>query len=257
LASFTGEGTYCEGDAINSLFAEVSGTPDYTLEYTLDGNPMSITSSSSNIDLGNTAGVYVLIALTDNSCDISLDETQTIIINATPDAPIVGEDASYCSNVVPEDIQASGSTGSYSWYSDASLSELIETTQSYTPNVIMGSTTYYVTATENGCEGLPAQVSITFENCEILIPTAFTPDNDQINDTWELGDIDEIYPKNIVIVYNRWGNKVYESDQGAYNQRQWNGTFNEQALPVASYYFIIEFNDNSTENKTGIVSIVK
>jgi len=58
-------------------------------------------------------------------------------------------------------------------------------------------------------------------------------------------------------VYNRWGNKVYESDKGAYNQRPWNGTFNQETLPVASYYFIIEFNNNSSQNKTGIVSIVK
>ena len=257
LVSFTGEGTYCEGEAINNLFAEVSGTPDYTLEYTLNGNPLSITSSSSNIDLGNTEGVYVLTSLTDNSCDISLSETQTININTTPDAPIVGQDESYCSNVVPEDIQASGSTGGYSWYIDASLSELIGSTQSYTPDVIMGSTSYYVTVTENGCEGLPTEVSITIEDCQIIIPTAFTPNDDQINDTWELGNIDDIYPNNVVSVYNRWGNKVYESDKGAYNQRPWNGTFNQETLPVASYYFIIEFNNNSSQNKTGIVSIVK
>ena len=159
--------------------------------------------------------------------------------------------------MAPTDIEASGSTGTYSWYSDASVNELIGSTQTYTPDVIIGTTTYYVTATENGCEGLPAEVSITFENCEIIIPTAFTPDNDQINDTWELGSIDEIYPKNVVSVYNRWGNKVYESDKGAYNQRPWNGDYNGNTLPIGSYYFIVEFNDNHTQNKTGIVSILK
>ena len=257
LVSFTGEGTYCEGDDVNNLIVEVSGAPDYTLDYTLNGNPTTISSSNSSIDLGNASGTYVLTALADNACGISLDQTQTIIVNPLPSIPTVSEDASYCSNAVAEDLQASGSSGNYSWYSDASLSELIGSNQSYSPDMIMGTTTYYVTATENGCEGLPAEVSITFENCEIIIPTAFTPDDDQVNDTWNLGDIDVIYPNNVVSVYNRWGNKIYESDQGAYSQRPWNGTFNEQALPVASYYFIIEFNDNSKQNKTGIVSIVK
>ena len=121
----------------------------------------------------------------------------------------------------------------------------------------MGSTCYYVTSTENGCEGLPAEVSITFENCEIIIPTAFTPDDDQINDTWELLSIDTFYPKNIVNVYNRWGNKIYESDQGAYSQRPWTGIYNDKKLPTGSYYFIIEFNDTLSENLTGIVSILK
>ena len=87
-----------------------------------------------------------------------------------------------------------------------------------------------MTATQDGCEGLPAEVSITFENCEIIIPTAFTPDDDQVNDTWNLGDIDAIYPNNVVSVYNRLGNKK-ESDQGAYSQRPWNGTFNEKNCP--------------------------
>ena len=134
-------------------------------------------------------------------------------------------------NAVAEDLQASRKLGNYSWYSDASLSELIGSNQSYSPDMMMGTTTYYVTATQDGCEGLPAEVSITFENCEIIIPTAFTPDDDQVNDTWNLGDIDIIYPNNVVSVYNRLGNKVYESEQGAYSQRPWNGTFNEKRYP--------------------------
>jgi len=257
LVSFTGEGIYCEGEAVNNLIAEVSGVADYTLEYTLDGNLQSISSSSSSIDLGNNPGIYILSALNDNSCGISLNQTQTIIINALPSTPSLDDDATYCSNASPESIQATGSAGSYSWYSDAFLNDLIGTNQSYTPDVFIGASTYYVTATENGCEGTPSEVTITFENCEILIPTAFTPDDDQVNDTWELGNIDEIYPNNIVSVYNRLGNKVYESDQGAYSVRPWGGKYNGITLPVASYYYVIEYDNDKTDNVNGTVSIIK
>ncbi|MDC0272526.1 gliding motility-associated C-terminal domain-containing protein, partial [Crocinitomicaceae bacterium] len=257
LIDFTNGGIYCQGEVVNGLVAEVSGVPDFTLDYTLNGNPLSISSSSSSIDVGSSSGEYILNAITDNYCTTTLNQSQTIVINPIPDIPSLGDDAVYCSNAVPEAIQATGSTGSYNWYVDAALTELIVTADEYTPDMILGSYTYYVTASENGCEGLPAEVSITFKDCQIIIPTAFTPDDDQVNDFWELGNIDDIYPNNVVSVYNRWGNKVYESDQGAYNQRPWNGTFNEEALPAASYYFIIEFNDNSSQNKTGIVSIVK
>ena len=75
------------------------------------------------------------------------------------------------------------------------MTEILATADEYTPDVILGGSTYYVTATENGCEGLPAEISITFEDCQIIIPTAFTPDDDQINDTWELGNIDDIILK--------------------------------------------------------------
>ena len=257
LVSFTGEGEYCDGDVINDLIAEVSGTADYTLEYTLDGNLLSISSSNSSISLGNSPGIYTLSSLNDNACGISLNETQVIVVNSTPDSPMLDEDATYCSNTLPESIQATGSTGTYTWYSDESLNDFIGTEQSYTPNVEIGSVTYYVTATENGCEGIPAEVTITFENCEILIPTAFTPDGDQINDTWILGNIDDVYPNNIVSVYNRLGNKVYESDQGAYSDRPWGGEYNGTILPVASYYYVIEYNDDTSENINGTVSIIK
>jgi len=257
LASFTGEGTYCEGDAINSLFAEVSGSPDYTLEYTLDGNPLSITSSNSSIVLGNTSGVYILTALNDYFCSVSLNAMQTITINSIPNMPIVSGDTSYCENAEVADIQVSEGLLSPTWYSDAALSQIIGNSESLTPSVILGATTYYITSTENDCESPAAEVTITFEICEIIIPTAFTPDDDQINDTWELGNIDEIYPKNVVSIYNRWGNKIYESTQGTYNQNSWSGIYNGNKLPVGSYYYIIEFNDNYTQNTNGTVSILK
>jgi gliding motility-associated-like protein len=114
-----------------------------------------------------------------------------------------------------------------------------------------------VTASENGCPSTPAEVTIEFEECGIIVPTAFTPDNDGFNDTWELSNIDQIYPNNMVSIYNRWGNKIYESDQGQYAQRPWNGIHKEKPLPVASYYFIIVFNDGITENSAGTVSILK
>ena len=257
LIDFTNGGIYCQGEVVNGLVAEVSGVPDFTLDYTLNGNPLSINSSSSSIDVGSSAGEYTLNALTDNYCTTTLNQSQTIVINPIPDIPSLGEDAIYCSNAVPEAIQATGSTGSYNWYVDAALTELLVTADEYTPDMILGSYTYYVTASENGCEGFPAEVSITFEDCQIIIPTAFTPDNDQVNDFWELGNIDDIYPKNVVSVYNRWGNKVYESDQGAYDQRPWKGDYNGNFLPVGSYYYTIDYNDQVNKSKTGVVSIIK
>jgi gliding motility-associated-like protein len=87
--------------------------------------------------------------------------------------------------------------------------------------------------------------------------TAFTPDGDQTNDTWILDNIDQIYPKNVVSIYNRWGNLLYRSEVGGYETKPWDGKFNDQGLPVGSYYFIIEYNDDFTSSKSGIVSIIK
>ena len=44
-----------------------------------------------------------------------------------------------------------------------------------------------------------------------------------------------VYPSNIVQVFNRWGNKIYESNDGTYNQNPWDGRYNGEVLPVGSY----------------------
>jgi gliding motility-associated-like protein len=125
------------------------------------------------------------------------------------------------------------------------------------PENAIGITNYFVTASENNCEGPFAQIEIEIEECGIVIPTAFTPDGDNTNDLWEIENIDVVYPKNKVFVYNRWGNLIYESIEGIYNQMKWDGSYNGEKLPVGTYYFIIEYNDNFTASSNGIVSIIK
>ena len=109
-------------------------------------------------------------------------------------------------------------------------------------------------------EGCADEESFDFKiiNCEFVIPTAFTPDNDQINDFWQLEELDAIWPNNIVYVYNRWGNKIYESIEGNYSGKPWNGTYNGSVLPVGSYYYTIELSSNPVlVRRTGTVSIIK
>jgi hypothetical protein len=48
-----------------------------------------------------------------------------------------------------------------------------------------------------------------------------------------------------------------QSQSGSYTIAPWNGYYNDEALPVGSYYFIIEYNDEFTENSIGTVSIIK
>jgi gliding motility-associated-like protein len=153
-------------------------------------------------------------------------------------------------------MTASGSSGTYTWYSDAGLSSVLGTGGSLLPTDVMGSTTYYVTETLLGCEGPASTVTITIQDCEIIVPTAFTPDYDNINDVWEILDLDEVYPNNVVMVYNRWGSLLYQSDEGAYASRPWDGSYEGAALPVASYYFIIDFNLDDVEPMKGVVSII-
>ena len=256
LIGFSGEGIYCQGSVVNNIQAEVTGIPIFSIEYTLNGTPLNLTCTNGLFDFGNAMGTYILSSLTDSSCTVSLNETQTITVIPLPQIPNVSADITYCFGDALQMMEVEG-TDLYTWYDDEFLTENIGSGSDYSPEPTLGSTIYYVTASDGDCEGMAAAIQITIKECDIDIPTAFTPDGDGVNDYWNLVNIDNVYPNNMVRVYNRWGGLIFESDNGAYLQRPWDGRFNGEELPVASYYFIIEFNEISVKNTTGIVTIVR
>jgi gliding motility-associated-like protein len=125
-------------------------------------------------------------------------------------------------------------------------------------------TQYTIQYTTNGVCPSSSIESITSLDCtvdpEIIIPTAFTPDGDGVNDTWEILGLDTNYPNNIVRIYNRWGALIYEHEASisdTYGMNEWDGTFNGQKLPVSSFYYIIDYNDGSEISVNGTVTLVE
>ncbi len=71
------------------------------------------------------------------------------------------------------------------------------------------TTTYWLTAvTAAGCEEAD---QLTIEVVDYPIPNAFTPNDDGLNDRWEVPFL-ERYPSCEVAIYNRWGELIYHSN---------------------------------------------
>ncbi len=255
-ATISGGGTYCAGDPVTDVVVIASGTPDWTINFTLDGALQSVTSSANPIVLGNTPGTYVLVDITDGLCSGTLSGSETITVSSLPSEPLAGTDAEYCSTGNFDDMTASGTGGTFTWYSDAALTNVLGTGSTIVPLNVVGTSTYYVTETLNGCEGGSSSVQISIVECNIVVPTAFTPNGDNVHETWTLINLDEAYPNNIVRIYNRWGNILFESNPGEYNQDEWDGTYKGELMPVGSYYYIIELNNDEKESLTGTVTII-
>jgi gliding motility-associated-like protein len=85
-----------------------------------------------------------------------------------------------------------------------------------------------------------------------LIPNVFTPNGDGINDTWVITYLNT-YPGCTVDVYNRFGQKVYNSI--GYG-KPWDGRVNGNPLPVGTYYWIIN-PKNGREQMNGSVTIIR
>ena len=93
------------------------------------------------------------------------------------------------------------------------------------------------------------------------IPNAFSPDGDGINDKWTVrGDLNKNYPNNKIVVFNRWGIKVYGTSG---YQNDWDGTYNNMStssssnLPVGTYFYVLDLNGDGSSVKKGSVYITR
>ena len=182
------------------------------------------------------------------------------MINSIPLAPILSADPEFCSTAIIDFMSGTGTSGgTLYWYDDAGLTNLIGSGITANPNPALGNTVYYVQDDVAGCLSPVSTIQVTISDCDLIIPTAITPNADLNNDTWNVPGLDESYPDNIVRIYNRWGNLVFEhvsSLTDPYSLNQWDGTYKGNLLPVGSYYYIIETNGDSTDVLKGIISII-
>jgi gliding motility-associated-like protein len=85
-----------------------------------------------------------------------------------------------------------------------------------------------------------------------LIPNAFSPNGDGVNDTWSIEYLDS-YPGATVEVFDRGGRLVFSSFGYTKN---WDGTLNGKPLPVGTYYYIIT-PKNGRQPMSGYVAIIR
>ena len=84
----------------------------------------------------------------------------------------------------------------------------------------------------------------------LFIAEAITPNGDGYNDEWIVGGL-EYFPSARVTVFNRYGQVLFES-QGY--ETRWDGRYNNAPLPMADYYYSIEFA-NGNAPITGTVTL--
>ena len=231
----------------SSATLEVGNANGNTIEwYTAPtgGSPVFVgTTFTTPVLRQNTA--YYVQAVNANSCtSAARTEVTVTIVEPVADA---GEDVTIIQGQTTE-LRATGGV-TYQWEPAAGLNNPALAQPIASPQE---TTTYTVTVTTaEGCTATD-EVTVTVIPA-VTVPNAFTPNRDQVNETWEIGN-HESYPDMRVEVFNRWGNKVFSSSAGY--TTPWDGTYNGEVLPVATYYYIIYLN--STEKPiSGNVTIIR
>lgn len=92
-----------------------------------------------------------------------------------------------------------------------------------------------------GCDSL-VSLNLSVLPVEVIIPEGFSPNGDGVNDYFSIKNI-ELYPKNRLMIVNRWGNKLYE---GKPYMNEWDGRNHEKGglggdiLPTGTYFYILD-----------------
>jgi gliding motility-associated-like protein len=92
--------------------------------------------------------------------------------------------------------------------------------------------------------------------CNLVLPGAFTPDNDGRNDKFGVINPEE-YTLETFIVKNRWGNTVFETRDV---NTGWDGTYKGQPQDGGTYFYFIKYNcpmKKTTISKGGDVVLVR
>lgn len=89
-----------------------------------------------------------------------------------------------------------------------------------------------------------ARIRLT-EPVPIELPNGISPNGDGFNDYLHVRGL-EGFPVNHLMVFNRWGNKVYE-EKNYRNSNPWYGT-NEDGdeIPEGTYFVIVELEGHDT-----------
>lgn len=178
------------------------------------------------------------------SSSVEIMAADSLLVNPviTPASDTVSENGAI-------EIETFGGTAPYTYqWSNGS-------TESNLTDIQVG--VYTLTITDaNDCENkFNFEVPFSSEaNQGIVINEVFTPNGDNINDTWMIRGIQN-FPDNELQIFNRWGDIVYQIT--GYDN-DWRGNNNNgDLLPAGPYWYIIRANDEEDSVWSGSVTIIR
>ncbi|HEY6504612.1 MAG TPA: PKD domain-containing protein [Chitinophagaceae bacterium] len=120
-----------------------------------------------------------------------------------------------------------------------------------TPDV---PTTYTIQAIDKSTHCMAADDVLVTPVSDIYIPNAFTPNNDGLNDKWNIPGL-ALYPEAQVAIYNRYGEAVYVTKN--YYSVPWDGRHKGADQPAGVFVYLVKLNDAKNQVFKGTVALVR
>ena len=97
---------------------------------------------------------------------------------------------------------------------------------------------YHITVSKNSCEAVDT-IQVLPGDCDVYIPSAFTPNNDNLNETFGVIDNTTLQYFSLQI-YSKWGQLIFSSNDVT---RKWDGTFKGKKMPNGSYVWLLNYTN--------------
>ena len=233
LTTASNSGPVCTGTALNFTGGPAGMTSYYWTgpdEFTsLLQNPS--VSDSATLDM---AGLYTLTVFNTNGCTNSV--TQSIIVNETPIA-VAGpdQDLKFTFETQMNAELSASETGEWSLISGSGHISDIHSPFTSVAELLTGINKFLWKVLNGNCEDT-AEVKITVH--DVFVPSVITPNGDGKNDYFKISE----FTGNVqMVIFNRWGNEEYRSDNYL---NDWDGRNNKGAeLPNDTYFYILKFEN--------------
>ncbi|WP_113651615.1 gliding motility-associated C-terminal domain-containing protein [Pedobacter namyangjuensis] len=223
--------------------------PDTFEWFDENGNLISTNENVVNLP----AGIYSLLAKGRNGCankvgDFEVPIAALPIVDYSKFAQYLSCDGKFVSTT---GITINGNVGpyTYEWLNDAGdvvSNEL--NLNSVTPGILRLKVT-----DRNGCTVMGSTFDFTSLAATALkIPNSFSPNDDQINDHWQINGADN-YPNADFMIFSRNGTQVFQSKGYA---KPFDGKFNGKFLPTGVYYYVIDLK-SACGKLTGSLTIIR
>jgi gliding motility-associated-like protein len=232
----------------------VGGTPTYTFNWT---GSNGFTSTQQNPTVGS--GAYTVTVTDANGCTATestgVNAPQPFVITVIAINPSCQGDSTGAATV---SSNGGAAPLQYAW------SNGVTNGAGYIEKLRRGF--YAVTVTDaNGCSGTGqtflTDPTVDPESCKpdkfvVLVPTAFSPNGDNVND--KLVAIMRNVQKLEMHVFNRWGEEVY-NNTAMLPGDGWDGTFRGKEQPIGTYVYVfnVTYDNGVHATEKGTATLIR
>ncbi len=204
------------------------------------------TGSTTDSIVVNTIGEYWIKSIINGCSDedtIYISLKRVPVVNAGADQTILPGGAAMLST------PSASVNASYLWMPPTFLND------NRRPNPLSYATADQLyTITVTSIDGCIATDSIkVFVRGKLMIPGAFSPNGDGINDVWNVPLLHTLLNARIEI-FNRAGQMIFNS---VGYQQPFDGKINGKPVPVGTYYYLIDPNDGINGRRSGTLTILR